>query len=86
MSGSSDSIRIDDLIVKLEKAKSGGFEEVELDMECYPYESVDYPVLYICRSRLENDEEYAIRQKQYEDACERERSLYESLKSKYGER
>lgn len=84
MSGGSDSIKIDDLIIKLEKAKSDGFEEVELDREYYPYESGSYPVLYIRRSRLENDEEYAIRQKQYENTCQRERDLYESLKKKYG--
>ncbi len=73
------------MISKLEKAKSDGFERVELGIGYYPYDSDGYPVLNIVKNRLENDEEYAIRQKQHEDSLQRERDLYESLKNKYGE-
>jgi hypothetical protein len=85
MSGSYESLTIDDMISKLKKAKSDGFETVELNKDYYPYDSDAYPVLNIVKNRLENDEEYAIRQKQHEYSLQRERDLYESLKMKYGE-
>lgn len=85
MSGSYESLTIDDMISKLKKAKLDGFETVELNKDYYPYDSDAYPVLNIVKNRLENDEEYAIRQKQHEYSLQRERDLYESLKMKYGE-
>ena len=73
---------LDSLISALQTLKEKGWEKIDYEYH-YGYDGEE-KVYYVCRTRLETDEEYAKRMKIEENNKEYRRKQYEQLRKEFG--